>query len=258
VKVLSYGRTALSSALLPETLALRARFVTPPSGGRLRLIDRTIQQLKAGGVWDELDALWVFAAADAQAGQQNWKSASFAATEVSAPTFTADRGYNGNATSSYVNLNYNPAVNATHFAQDDACGFAWSLTEAQSNQSCFGWYDGTDGMTVQPRNTSNFFSTRANQAAATTIANSDGRGLFSYNRTGATAMQLFQNGASVGSATTASAAVNSVNLNVGHSTAAGFSNVQVAACGIGGALSPSQHGVLYTALSRYMQQVGAV
>jgi len=67
-----------------------------PSAARQLVIDALIRQLKDAGVWAKLDVLYVIAAHDIQAGRVNWKNpGTFTATEVSAPTFTTDRGYAG-------------------------------------------------------------------------------------------------------------------------------------------------------------------
>ena len=49
-----------------------------------------------------MEGLWVTAAADAQAGRQNWVQDAYNLTTVKSPTFTADRGYQGNGTTSYL------------------------------------------------------------------------------------------------------------------------------------------------------------
>lgn len=76
----------------PEAVALFARMTTQPSVSRKRLIDLTIRYLITNAVWSDLDALYLFAAHDSQAGALNWKSSSFGMT---GGAFATDLGFTG-------------------------------------------------------------------------------------------------------------------------------------------------------------------
>lgn len=92
-----------------DAQAIFGAFTTPPDDTRKGLINAYVLALKAGGVWNSLDGLYVFAAADSQAALINWRNpGTHDATLVNAPTFTQDRGFTGNGTNSYVNSNFNP------------------------------------------------------------------------------------------------------------------------------------------------------
>ena len=87
-------------SFLPETEALVARLTTPPTLERKERVNTLISSLIDAGVWAKLDCLWGMAAADAQAARQNWSQDAHDLTTVNSPTFTADRGYRGNGTTS--------------------------------------------------------------------------------------------------------------------------------------------------------------
>jgi len=94
----------------PQALALFARMSPTPSPSRKVYINRLISSLVGAGVWSKLDMLQVYAA-DAQANALlNWVSTSYNASAVSSPTFTADRGFTGNGSSSYLDTGYNASL----------------------------------------------------------------------------------------------------------------------------------------------------
>jgi hypothetical protein len=69
-----------------------------------------VEDLKAIGVWDSLDVLYVFATDGGRDfAKINWKDpdGNYNCTEVNSPTFTANEGFKGNGTSSYLNTNLN-------------------------------------------------------------------------------------------------------------------------------------------------------
>lgn len=98
------------SAFDPSSRAVFAAMTSPPTAGRKRLIDRTIRRLKAAGLWSQIDCMYVMAAADSQAALVDWMKPSRTATPVNSPTFTADRGYAGDAATSYLTSGYIPNI----------------------------------------------------------------------------------------------------------------------------------------------------
>ncbi len=244
----------------PEALALFARFTTPPTAQRKGQINALIVALKTAGVWAKLDALHVLAAADAQAARQNWIQDLYNATAVSSPTFTADRGYASDGASSYVDTNFNPATaGSPKFVQNSAYAALWSRTSAPSASPGL-WFDGSDGVTINPRTAGNLMTWRINQGSADTTPAvvTDGAGLYSANRSGAATTRASRNGAQLATSTTASTAVNSNSLCYGRISAATFVAFNFAAGVIGGSLTPTEDLALYNALLTYMQAVGAV
>jgi len=241
-----------------EASALAARFTTPPTYARAALIDTLVGALKTAGVWAKLDALYVMAAADSQAARQNWIANLYNATAVSGPSFTADRGYTGNNSSSYVDTNFNPATAAGKFQQNSAYFMVWSLTNQQGS-AIGGWFDGTDGVTLAPRTFSDVMGGRANQpAVVVTPANTDSRGQFSVARSSSSDFGVRKNGVSAADSTTASTALNNNSLYLGRSSASSYSNYQMPVAAAGQYLTPTEDLAAYTAINTYLQAVGAV
>ncbi|WP_336802535.1 hypothetical protein, partial [Kaistia sp. MMO-174] len=72
-----------------------ARLTNQPTTARKKLYNDLIVSLKTAGVWAKLDALYVLAAADAQAARQNLVANAYNISASGSPVFTADRGYTG-------------------------------------------------------------------------------------------------------------------------------------------------------------------
>ena len=75
-----------------------------------------------GDLPNNIDCYWLYAtanSANASIPFINIPNIS-AATITNSPTFTAKKGFTGNGTTAYLDLKYNPAVNAVHFALSSA------------------------------------------------------------------------------------------------------------------------------------------
>ncbi len=244
-----------------EAASLVARFTTPATNARKALIDTCIGALKTAGVWSKLDALYLFAAADAQAARQNWIQDLYNATAVSSPTFTADRGYAGDGAASYVDSNFNPSTaSGPKFVRDSAYFGIWSRTVASTGGSVAGYFNGTNGVTRAPRDGSNNTSGRANQAASdisVSGAYTDGSGLFGVARSGASAVRVSRNGADQLTGTTASTAVANGTLRFGNFGTSSYNTLQFASGLIGSNLTVTEESAAYTALLTYLTAVGA-
>lgn len=250
-----------------EAKALFERFTTPPTAQRKTLINDLIVSLKDAGVWSKLDALYVMAAADAQAARQNWIADQYNLTAVAAPTFTTDRGYLGDGVSSYLSTGFNPTSASTpNYSLNDSHTSVWSRTNSQ-NSAAVSIGARTTSTTAQSlmivRTAGDGFIARINQDASTgsSVPNTGSTGHLYSQRTGATAKETFRNGSSLGAATEASAAVPDASifvmaLNTGGS-AGNYDARQMASASIGASLSSQQVSDFHTALSTYLTAVGA-
>lgn len=242
-----------------EAQAVFAAMTTPPDSTRKSLIDACIVGLKSDGVWSLLDALQVYAAADSQAARVDWILPSRIATLTNAPTFTTDRGFTTDGTSNFLDTLFNPST-GTNFLQNSASFGVWSRTIGGIATSGSGWFDGTRGTTINPRNTGNSISYRITCATATNTGGTvtDGTGLFAVNRSGASATQAYRNGSNVASdGTAASGVIASATLKMGEVSAASWQAREWAAMVAGGNLNSTQHAALYNRLQTYMTAVGA-
>lgn len=103
-----------------------ARMTTPPPAGLNTLLQSLFIDLKAAGVYTELDQYVLMNLHDAQASRLDLKSDTLNHTWVGSPTWAAKVGVTI-ATGKYVNSNFNPVVNATKFTLND-CGIVFTQT----------------------------------------------------------------------------------------------------------------------------------
>jgi hypothetical protein len=248
---------------LPEATAFYAR-ITTPSRTRKLAYNALIYSLKNSGVWDRLDALYMFAAADQATALTNLKSSSYGATAISSPTFTADTGFTGNGTTNYLDSGFNPSTAvAPNFTQNSASMFAWSGTSASTNNYDMGSLTGQT-LYIQARGLggdtghAKINATGTDALFEATIFAASGAYFLVGSRTGATAQAVYKDdGTTNGSDTSASVAVPNENIGIlkTHST---FSNRLIYCAGIGGGLSSSNVSSLYSAVHTYLQTVAGL
>jgi hypothetical protein len=230
---------------------------------RKDLINALIVTLKSGGVWTKLDRLWDFAAENTTCALVDLKALA-TATAVNSPTFTTDRGYTGNGSTSYIDTNFNPGTGTPNYTGNAACFGIWDITTSPNSGTVpiginyFGHY--SEGTIHYPDGNSYW---RVNTSGAGLAVAYPGPGLHMANRSAAGNDQLYRNGSSIVTSTTSATALTATNFYVcarnndsGTPTAGSFSTDQIAAVVFGGTLSSTEHGTLYTALRTYMTAVG--
>lgn len=96
------------------------------SSGRQTIIGNLINSLKAqacslgGSLWSNLDFLFVHAGEDSQQGLISIVAPAQRQATNEGAAFVANSGWQGNGTSAYVNLNYNPSANGAHLTENSA------------------------------------------------------------------------------------------------------------------------------------------
>lgn len=260
---LSLTRGQGGGAFEPEAAALFARFTTPPTGERKTLINTLIKALKDGGIWSKLDVLYLTAAADAQAARRNWIADAHNLSTINSPTFTADRGYAGNGSSSYLNTNYNPGDGGSHlYQQNNAHMAVWSRTNSDGLFVDLGARAGVSSAR------SNLLTRSAgvcniliNQDTAGSAASADSSGHQVTRRTASNATTVFRDASLLGTGSTASVAPANLNWFMGalnnNGTAAQFSARELAAAHAGASLSDGEITAMRAALSTYLTAIGA-
>lgn len=240
----------------PAAVLIFAGFTAPPTDARRTLINACVLALKAGGIWNLLDILYALAAADGQAARINWKNpGTFTATAVNSPVFTADRGFAGDGSTSYVDTVWSPATNGVNFTRNSASYGGWQTTEANAAQPLLG--TGASGANQLFARSGGVAAGRINQTAGSVTGTvSSSIGWTDVVRPSAGSQSIAQNGVSVGTGVLASVAVPNESFTILKATAA-FSAQQAAAAFVGGALNSTQRLALYNAMLAYMQGVGA-
>jgi hypothetical protein len=100
---------------------------TLPSSGQQAKQNKLLVDLKAGGIWSKLDSFAVFATDGSSSfALIDWKRLSNY-TAVNSPTFTVNKGYSSNGTSSYLDTNYNAVTNGVNFQNTNACEGVWII-----------------------------------------------------------------------------------------------------------------------------------
>ena len=222
---------------------------------RQTLVDDLIVDLKAAGLWTITDRLWILAAENAATAQVDLKArANF--TLVNAPSFSADHGYAGNGTTSYIDTSFTPSTAGGNFSQDAASLMYYGLTDDTTG----GFASAIGGVNfasyICPMFASTIFSSINAGGASMSVANSTAIGAYVSTRTGSAASALYKNGSSTPittSATTSDTTTSStIGICCGNGGGAQFSTIQVAAAWIGGGLTGAQAAALMNLVNAYM------
>lgn len=238
---------------------LIAAMSVAPTDFRKGLIARLIGELYAGSCWSTNDLLYVCAAHDEQAGRLNWMNpGTYTMTAVNSPTFTTDRGFAGNASTSYLDTNFAPNTNAVQFTQNNGIvgvyqrtggsngNAPWSINNASGSVSAAG------GTGTSTRGRVNSGSDLNGSAGGTQPLLGQARRNDSSN------VSILRDGVEVTAPTArASGAIGAGNMRMGVFASATFVPHQVAAAHLGAYLDDTKALAFYTALNAYMVAVGA-
>lgn len=154
--------------------------------------------LKAAGIWALLDVLYVFATnGDSNFATLNWKAPTlFKCAKVNSPTFTANQGFTGNGTTSYLSTGWVPSVNGVNYVLNDASFGLWINTEqAAGNDIVCGCDNGvTADYLICERLADGQPQSVINSALSQTAPVSTSLGFWGVNRTAAAVTGIFKNG----------------------------------------------------------------
>jgi hypothetical protein len=169
-----------------------------PSASQRLLQEQLVIDLKDAGIWNKLDTLAVFATdGDSDFALIDWIRLTDY-TAVNSPTFNVNEGFEGNGTSSYIDLNYRTNTDWNNVSQNDACVFAYAFADIYPlNGIIVG--SNADYIFVNPRNAASNIVGRINSSLSTQNATLNGQGLTLFNRTSALTMDAYQRGSFVAS-----------------------------------------------------------
>lgn len=227
---------------------LTAAGITDPT--RSSLINDLVVGLKADAVWASLDALWLLANLTGTAARVNMKlPGTYDLSAVNVPTFTTDRGYQGDGSTSYLDTGtyISGSQNNSHLG-------IWSRTAASSASSDIG----NSNSLIVALNGGNT-AWRTNGATSQSTANpADGTGHFVIRRNGGSTSALFRNGASLGTSGNPSQTPNTTAMRVlSRSVTVSYSIRQLSVAHAGLSLSDTDVSNLYTRLGTYLTAIGA-
>jgi hypothetical protein len=211
--------------------------------------------LVTDGVWARLDILYVFATQDSTTALLNLTSTTYSATAVSSPTFTADQGYLGNGTTSYVDLGFKASTAASpKYVQDDAVIFAWMNNNISGYVQSIGEIvTSVSYITLSNADALYYIINGGGQARAAAIGTT--AGFASIERSSSTATATYWNGSSLSTASLTSSAVPTQDFIV-LGSAASFYALQASAAGGGKSLGSTLQTALYSRLATYRTAVG--
>lgn len=245
-----------------DAVALFAAMSEQPTAARKTRYNTLITGLKADDNWDAIHFLHLYAAHNADDALLNIKDpATFTATleGTAAPAFTEDSDYETDGVDNYIDTNFNCSTDG----DQDSIGWAfWSLTNAQSAVRN-GQNDGTDSLSMAPRDTNDRIVYTVNQANAAASSTANGSvtssiGFFYCNRSANNAVQAGKNGVQIGTDTDASATPNNLTLKLGTQTVSTFNATKFAMSLACTTRTEAQWLQIYNRLLDYMQGVGAV
>lgn len=227
---------ALDAGYAPEARVLFAAFTTPATQTRKRVINRFVRQLKAAGIWDACDAIYVLAAHNSQASKLNWKTPTETAlAETATVTFVADRGWSGNGTSGVLTGPTNFTA-LTKYTRNDAHIACWTspangvfLCGCSASDS--GLSPNTSGQAVRGKINSSAGSTSGQYTNASPIA-----AMYMINRANSATREQFKDGVQQSTVADTSNAVLAVPLTICASSG-NFSTSQISFVTIGASLA---------------------
>jgi hypothetical protein len=244
-----------------EAIALFEAFTSQPDADRKGVIDTFIVALKTAGIWTELDILYVTAAHDAQAARLNWKSpGTFTLTPTNSPTFTTDRGYAGDGSTSRLATGFTPSTHGVNFIQNDAGLWVWVESGTAANHAEIGSLSVSPQARIKTMDSTNLNALIAALNAgsiATGAVQTTPAGLSGISRAVSGTVKLWKNGAQSGSnGSVTSTGVPTQEQWLCAANATLFSTKRVAMGAWGSALTGLESS-FYTAALAYMQAVGA-
>jgi len=242
---------------------LVAAMTGTPTDLRKGYIARCIGALYAGGVWAKTDVLWMLAAHDAQAARLNWITpASFTLSEVNSPTFTTDRGYAGDGSTSYLDTGWDAATNGVSYTQNSAHAGVYARTDGNGNVNLGTGTNTNATILIQAKVNGSSSRVRVNATSAGGSTPTGQNGTMPLHRMGvrrasATDIIPVLDGADGTSISFASTTLSATDLNFGRYNLTSFGSGQTAAGHVGGALDATEGLAFYNALHDYMVAVGA-
>jgi len=220
---------------------------TKPSADQQIKQNTLLLTLKTSGVWDEWDVFYMFANnGSKEFATLNWKNPDTNQnTLVNSPTFTSNQGFQGNGTSSYINVNYNPQSSGTHYAKDNASSGFWSELLTHDGNYLY------SGSSSYFRDISaTLFRNAINDGDGTNRTSPAGEVKFFHSsRSNSTTKNMFENGSALGPYTMSSTTEAS-NFELLRGFGA-YSSSKIS-CFYCGSNLESKVSDIYTALNTYM------
>ena len=232
-----------------------------PSAAQQVKQNNLVIALKAAGVWDKFDILYIFANdVTGNFWKLNWKAPTlYQITEPGgALTKTSNVGVNGNGTTIYAQTGWNPNTNGVNYTLTDASLTVYSNTDLTDSEYDIGTSD-ANLIWCGIRTAANQAGLMINTTLSTfttggLITNSQGLFTFMRRPLGSLQCSIWKNGVQVDQVTRAAAAIPSDNLRI---TTAEGSNGTTRVLGMAavGAAIHTESPAFYTAWNNYFNSL---
>lgn len=183
-------------------LLLRATSLgyTMPTPGRQSADNAFLAIQKSIGVWAKHDVFYNLSGETSNFSTLNWKNpALYQITKVNSPGFTVKKGFNGNGASSYLDTNFNLALNSVNYQRNNASAVCYMDTVDDSNGGLkffFGAIDNNYAAQLAEDNTPNSMRPDINgNNSAPISAAKIGAHWLAANRDSAAQVKIFQDDA---------------------------------------------------------------
>lgn len=231
---------------------------TIPSNKVINATDTLIKALKAGAnTWGEFDAFYLFATdGDSDFATYNIVNESAnRATKVDSPTFTKKIGFNGDGSSSYLDLNIDPTAPLTNYLRDDASFgvYSWDDIDTVSTFS----YPIAQASRVRLYKSSADALNRINNSSYTPQdISTSGTGLIGMTRPSSTEFFGLSSDGTLGSSNSASSVALSQSGNFFiNRYASNYRQGRIGLAWIGGNLSSTQWSEFVSAVNTYITSI---
>ena len=240
-----------------ETVSLLNRMTVRPDADRRYAIDNLIGSLKGHGIWNKLDALYLFAAHTQQAALLNWRKDAANFSTINSTPFTVDVGFTGDGVGSCMTNTGAAALNAK--ALDLTTALWVSQVKTVPTTGFCAWWTGWNWAYISAADATKV-TWRLCRSVGYNNTVSSRTGLFTISRTNATTSKIYRDGSLLATDSTPydSAAIYNPDAPVrlfSNSGTSNFTNETVSAAAYGAALNDSEMVLFYTAVNEYMVAV---
>ena len=242
-----------------ETVKYFNSLSAKPSKVRQRSYDNMIRSLIAAGFWSGMDRLGIFAAEIQASGLIDVRDPTKACTAENSITWTADRGYTGDAISMYVRIGEAFGSAGSNYVLNDAMVGVWvNLQGAGAGLKPALGVVGGDRPKINP-STGSSGTGCINSTSGTSIPTGAATrtGFWTMERTASNAVEIFRNGISQNTNTTASTTLNTQDGALLR-LASTYSNDRVGLFCAGKSLGGATNQLaFYNILNTFMTDIGA-
>jgi hypothetical protein len=245
----------------PEAYTYWGTFHASVSQARKQLDSWYITYLRKNNIFGRLDLLYMLAHEDENVARRNMARDAFHLSSPAWPTWTQNRGYQGNGTTQHSRTGYNPSTNRINFSLNNAAMGGYCRTNGNGNV-IMGVNQGSNLLQILSPSAATSFSGRINQTGSTSHSSFDTGflGWLAAARRDAANVYGYKNQTEF-SLAIASVAIPSgeLFLHCRNSGGAGglFTTNQMAMYWLGAGFSAAELGVFRVGTETYLDTIGA-